>query len=137
MSLILLVAVLSLLMSVNNLIKNNEKEIAILRTMGYSRWDIQSIFMQLIITIGLVGIGLGNLLGIFVASNITEFLNFLSQVFNISMLDVYYLDYFPSIVSASQILWINLVTFILLLIFGFIPSNKAANTNPVNIVNKS
>ena len=42
--------------------------------MGYSRWDIQSIFMQLIITIGLVGIGLGNLLGIFVASNITEFL---------------------------------------------------------------
>ena len=137
MSLILLVAVLSLLMSVNNLIKNNEKEIAILRTMGYSRWDIQSIFMQLIITIGLVGIGLGNLLGIFVASNITEFLNFLSQIFNISMLDVYYLDYFPSIVSTNQILWINVTTFILLLIFGFIPSNKAANTNPVNIVNKS
>ena len=119
MSLILLVAVLSLLMSVNNLIKNNEKEIAILRTMGYSRWDIQSIFMQLIITIGLVGIGLGNLLGIFVASNITEFLNFLSQIFNISMLDVYYLDYFPSIVSANQILWINLITFILLLIFYY------------------
>ena len=137
MSLILLVAVLSLLMSVNNLIKNNEKEIAILRTMGYSKWNIQSIFMQLIVTIGLVGIGFGNLLGIFVASNITEFLNFLSQIFNISMLDVYYLDYFPSIVSAGQILWINLVTFILLLIFGFIPSNKAANTNPVNIVNKS
>ena len=79
MSLILLVAVLSLLMSVNNLIKNNEKEIAILRTMGYSKWNIQSIFMQLIVTIGLVGIGFGNLLGIFVASNITEFLNFLSQ----------------------------------------------------------
>jgi len=137
MSLILLVAVLSLLMSVNNLIKNNEKEIAILRTMGYSRWDVQSIFMQLIVTIGLVGIFIGNLLGILVALNITEFLNFLSQIFNISMLDVYYLDYFPSIVSTDQILWINLVTFILLLIFGFIPSNKAANTNPVNIVNKS
>ena len=137
MSLILLVAVLSLLMSVNNIIKNNEKEIAILSTMGYSRWDIQSIFMQLIVTIGLVGIFLGNLLGILVALNITEFLNFLSQVFNISMLDVYYLDYFPSIVSTDQILWINLVTFILLLIFGFIPSNKAANTNPVNMVNKS
>jgi len=137
MSLILLVAVLSLLMSVNNLIKNNEKEIAILRTMGYSRWDVQSIFMQLIVTIGLVGIFIGNLLGILVALNITEFLNFLSQIFNISMLDVYYLDYFPSIISTNQILWINLVTFILLLIFGFIPSNKAANTNPVNIVNKS
>ena len=137
MSLILLVAVLSLLMSVNNLVKNNEKEIAILRTMGYSKWDIQSIFIQLIITIGLFGIFFGNLLGFIVASNITEFLNFLSQIFSISMLDVYYLDYFPSIVSFEQIVWINIVTFVLLLIFGYFPSNKAANTNPVNIVNKS
>ncbi len=137
MSLILLVAILSLLMSVNNLVKTNEKEIAILRTIGYSKWDIQSIFIQLILTIGVIGILFGNLLGFFLASNITEFLNFLSQIFNISMLDVYYLDYFPSIVSIKQIVWINIITFFLLLIFSFIPSNKAANTNPVNIVNKS
>lgn len=137
MSLILLVAILSLLMSVNNLVKTNEKEIAILRTIGYSKWDIQSIFIQLILTIGIFGIFFGNLLGFFLASNITEFLNFLSQIFNISMLDVYYLDYFPSIISVEQIIWINIITFILLLVFSFIPSNKAANTNPVNIVNKS
>ena len=137
MSLILLVAILSLLMSVNNLVKTNEKEIAILRTIGYSKWDIQSIFIQLILTIGVFGIFFGNMLGFFLASNITEFLNFLSQIFNISMLDVYYLDYFPSIISVEQIIWINIITFILLLVFSFIPSNKAANTNPVNIVNKS
>ena len=137
MSLILLVAILSLLMSVNNLVKTNEKEIAILRTIGYSKWDIQSIFIQLILTIGVFGIFFGNVLGFFLASNITEFLNFLSQIFNISMLDVYYLDYFPSIISVEQIIWINIITFLLLLIFSFIPSNKAANTNPVNIVNKS
>ena len=137
MSLILLVAILSLLMSVNNLIKTNEKEIAILRTIGYSKWDIQSIFIQLILTIGIFGIFFGNILGFFIASNITEFLNFLSQAFNISMLDVYYLDYFPSIISFEQIVWINIFTFLLLLIFSFIPSNKAANTNPVNIINLS
>ena len=137
MSLILLVAILSLLMSVNNLIKTNEKEIAILRTIGYSKWDIQSIFIQLILTIGIFGIFFGNILGFFIASNITEFLNFLSQAFNISMLDVYYLDYFPSIISFEQIVWINIFTFLLLLIFSFIPSNKAANTDPVNIINVS
>ena len=137
MSLILLVAILSLLMSVNNLIKTNEKEIAILRTIGFSKWDIQSIFIQLVLTIGVFGIFFGNILGFFLASNITEFLNFLSQIFNISMLDVYYLDYFPSIINFQQIVWINIITFLLLLIFSFIPSNKAANTNPVNIVNKA
>ena len=137
MSLILLVAILSLLMSVNNLIKTNEKEIAILRTIGYSKWDIQSIFIQLILTIGIFGIFIGNVLGFLIASNITEVLNFLSQAFNISMLDVYYLDYFPSIINFEQIVWINILTFLLLLIFSFIPSNKAANTNPVNIINVS
>ena len=137
MSLILLVAILSLLMSVNNLIKTNEKEIAILRTIGFSKWDIQSIFIQLVLTIGVFGIFFGNILGFFLASNITEFLNFLSQIFNISMLDVYYLDYFPSIINFQQIVCINIITFLLLLIFSFIPSNKAANTNPVNIVNKT
>ena len=137
MSLILLVAILSLLMSVNNLIKTNEKEIAILRTIGFSKWDIQRIFIQLVLTIGIFGIFFGNILGFFLASNITEFLNFLSQIFNISMLDVYYLDYFPSIINFQQIVWINIITFLLLLIFSFIPSNKAANTNPVNIVNKT
>lgn len=137
MSLILLVAILSLLMSVNNLIKTNEKEIAILRTIGFSKWNIQSIFIQLVLTIGVFGIFFGNILGFFLASNITEFLNFLSQIFNISMLDVYYLDYFPSIINFQQIVWINIITFLLLLIFSFIPSNKAANTNPVNIVNKA
>ena len=137
MSLILLVAILSLLMSVNNLIKTNENEIAILRTIGYSKWEIQSIFIQLILTIGIFGIFIGNVLGFLIASNITEVLNFLSQAFNISMLDVYYLDYFPSIISLEQIVWINIFTFLLLLIFSFIPSNKAANTNPVNIINVS
>ena len=137
MSLILLVAIISLLISINNLIKTNEKEIAILRTMGYSRNQIQRIFLQLILTVGVIGIALGNLLGYLFASNITEFLLFLSRVFDISMLDVYYLDYFPSIVKFNQILMINLVTFVLLMLFGLIPARKAANTNPINIINHS
>ena len=137
MSLILLVAIISLLISINNLIKTNEKEIAILTTMGYSRGQIQLIFVQLIFTVGVIGIILGNFLGYLFASNITEFLLFLSRTFEISMLDVYYLDYFPSIVKFDQILMINLFTFILLMLFGLIPARKAANTNPINIINHS
>ena len=137
MSLILLVAILSLLMSINNLIKSNEKEIAILSTMGYSNNQIQRIFLQLIFTIGIFGIILGNILGLIVAANITEVLNFMSVAFNISMLDVYYLDYFPSIISFEQILIINFVTIVLLTLFGLIPAKNAANTNPVKIVNSA
>ncbi len=137
MSLILLVAIFSLLMSVNNLIKNNEKEIAILRTVGYSELDILKIFLQLIFTIGLFGVVLGNVIGFFLASNITEILNFLSDLFNISIGSVYYLDYFPSIFDVEQMLVINFTTMVLLAFFGIIPARKAAKTNPVEIINNA
>ena len=136
MSLILLVAIFSLLMSINNLIKNNEKEIAILRTIGYSEFNIQRIFIQLIFTIGFFGIVLGNIIGYLMASNITEMLNFLSEAFNISILSVYYLDYFPSIFSFDQVLIINTITLFLLILFGMLPARKAAKMNPVEIINK-
>lgn len=135
MSLILLVAIFSLLMSINNLIKNNEKEIAILRTIGYSEFNIQRIFIQLIFTIGFFGIVLGNIIGYLMASNITEMLNFLSEAFNISILSVYYLDYFPSIFSFDQVLIINTITLFLLILFGMLPARKAAKMNPVEIIN--
>ena len=94
----------------------------------YSNNQIQRIFLQLIFTIGIFGIILGNILGLIVAANITEVLNFMSVAFNISMLDVYYLDYFPSIISFEQILIINFVTIVLLTLFGLIPAKNAANT---------
>ena len=133
-SLILLVAIFSLLISINNLIRANEKEIAILRTFGYSKTEIQLIFIQLIGIIGAIGIFLGNLMGIFLSLNITEFFNFLSQIFGITVLDVYYLEYFPSIVHFEDVVIINLVAIFLIISFGIIPANKAANTNPVSII---
>ena len=133
-SLILLVAIFSLLISINNLIRANEKEIAILRTFGYSKTEIQLIFIQLIGTIGAIGIFLGNLIGILLSLNITEFFNFLSQIFGIKVLDVYYLEYFPSIINFEDVVIINLVAIFLIISFGIIPANKAANTNPVSII---
>ena len=78
---------------------------------------------------------LGNIIGYLMASNITEMLNFLSEAFNISILSVYYLDYFPSIFSFDQVLIINTITLFLLILFGMLPARKAAKMNPVEIIN--
>jgi len=53
MSLILLIAIFSMLISINSLVKDKRSEIAILRTIGYSKWDIQRVFLQLIAFIGI------------------------------------------------------------------------------------
>ena len=62
MSLILLIAIFSMLISVNSLVKDKRSEIAILRTIGYSKWDIQRVFLQLIALIGIFGVVFGNII---------------------------------------------------------------------------
>ena len=136
MSLILLIAVFSMVLSINHFVKDKESEIAMLRTIGYSKNEILRIFLQITLFIGIIGIFLGNLLGVIFSNNITEFFNFLAEIFNINVMNTYYVDYFPSIVMFEDILLINGCSIILIILLGFIPANKAAKTNPVKILNR-
>ena len=136
MSLILLIAIFSMLISVNSLVKDKRSEIAILRTIGYSKWDIQRVFLQLIAFIGIFGVFFGNIIGIAFSNNITEFFQFLASVFDISLMNTYYVDYFPSRVEFSEVLLINLLTLLILFVFGYIPARTAANTEPAKIINQ-
>ena len=136
MSLILLIAIFSMLISVNSLVKDKRSEIAILRTIGYSKWDIQRVFLQLIAFIGIFGVVFGNIIGIAFSNNITEFFQFLASVFDISLMNTYYVDYFPSRVELSEVLIINLLTLLILFVFGYIPARVAANTEPAKIINQ-
>ena len=136
MSLILLIAIFSMLISINSLVKDKRSEIAILRTIGYSKWDIQRVFLQLIAFIGIFGVVLGNIIGITFSNNITEFFQFLASVFDISLMNTYYVDYFPSRVELSEVLIINLLTLLILFVFGYIPARIAANTEPAKIINQ-
>ena len=136
MSLILLIAIFSMLISINSLVKDKRSEIAILRTIGYSKWDIQRVFLQLIAFIGVFGVVFGNIIGIAFSNNITEFFQFLASVFDISLMNTYYVDYFPSRVELSEVLLINLLTLLILFVFGYIPARVAANTEPAKIINQ-
>ena len=136
MSLILLIAIFSMLISINSLVKDKRSEIAILRTIGYSKWDIQRVFLQLIAFIGIFGVVFGNIIGITFSNNITEFFQFLASVFDISLMNTYYVDYFPSRVELSEVLIINLLTLLILFVFGYIPARVAANTEPAKIINQ-
>jgi len=136
MSLILLIAIFSMLISINSLVKDKRSEIAILRTIGYSKWDIQRVFLQLIAFIGIFGVVFGNIIGIAFSNNITEFFQFLASVFDISLMNTYYVDYFPSRVELGEVLLINLLTLLILFVFGYIPARVAANTEPAKIINQ-
>ena len=51
-------------------------------------------------------------------------------------MNTYYVDYFPSRVELSEVLIINLLTLLILFVFGYIPARVAANTEPAKIINQ-
>ena len=88
------------------LVNDKQAEIAILRTIGATPGTILSIFIIQGLMVGVVGIGLGLLGGVLLASNATAIVSHLQSFFNIQVLSssIYFVDYLP-----SKILWADLV----------------------------
>ena len=88
----------------------------------------------MVVILGTAGILLGNFLGVLFSTNITEFFQILSSVFGISMMSVYYVDYFPSIINPLQVLIVNVCALVLIIFFGLFPALKGANTKPGQVI---
>lgn len=104
--LIIAVAVFNLVSSLVMLVNDKQAEIAILRTVGATPGMILRIFIVQGLMVGVVGILLGLLGGIILASNATSIVNHLQSFFNVQVLSssIYFVDYLP-----SKILWVDLV----------------------------
>ncbi len=104
--LIIAVAAFNLVSSLVMLVNDKQAEIAILRTVGATPGMILRVFIVQGLMVGVVGILLGLVGGIVLASNATSIVNHLQSFFNIQVLSssIYFVDYLP-----SKILWVDLV----------------------------
>ena len=132
--LIIAVASFNIVSSLLMLVKNKEKEISILKTLGASKSYIISIFLAQGIFLGLIGIFFGVLFGIFAANNINTIIDSLELIFDISLLpaEIYHLSEIPALIKASDIQFIVIFSFIIILISSLYPANRAASVNPAD-----
>ena len=101
---LLLVIVVSCFNIVSSLIMSvNEKrsEVAILISMGYSRFQVMQTFVVQGLFSGIYGTVFGVLFGLVIAINLTEVINFIQNVFGIRILksETYFMDYVPTSVN--------------------------------------
>jgi lipoprotein-releasing system permease protein len=124
--------VASLAMSV----QDRKKDIAILMTIGFSKFQIIRIFIFQGFIIGFIGSLLGLALGVLIASNINIIVPFIESLFNIQFLskDIYYINELPSIIIPMDILFVILISIALSLIATIYPSQMAAKLNPGEIL---
>ena len=136
LTLIIAVAAFNLVASLAMSVQDRKKDIAILMTIGFSKFQIIRIFIFQGFIIGFIGSLLGLALGVLIASNINIIVPFIESLFNIQFLskDIYYINELPSIIIPMDILFVILISIALSLIATIYPSQMAAKLNPGEIL---
>ena len=115
-------------------VRSKEREIAILKTIGASDLTIVSIFIFQGLYISTLGIISGLLLGILITLNLDPLINFIETLTNRSLLDNYFINYFPYAFNFNQITLVLLSSFLLCFISSVWPSTRAAKLNPNEVL---
>jgi lipoprotein-releasing system permease protein len=130
--LIVAVAAFNIISSLVMVVSEKRNDIAILRTMGFSRGGVVATFVvqgTLIGWIGaLAGIGLGILLAVYAG----EIMHGLEWLFGFELFDpaVYYISKLPSELRGSDVAVVSVTAFALTLLATVYPARKAAATEP-------
>lgn len=130
--LIVAVAAFNMLASLVMLVTDKQAEIAIMRTMGMPAKMIRNIFIVQGVVIGAIGTLIGVILGIIVSLHVTEWTNAIQNIFHVQFLNanVYYIDFLPSSLSLSDVLWVSLIALVLSFLATLYPAARASKINP-------
>ncbi|MDR3187399.1 MAG: lipoprotein-releasing ABC transporter permease subunit [Holosporaceae bacterium] len=136
LTLIILVASFNIISCMIMLVKDKEKEIAILRTIGMSRHSILRIFFMAGASIGVVGTLSGVLLGLLFSMNIQKIQNALDALLNTQVFspEVYFLTHLPSILRPIDVVVTGIVSLLLSCLATLYPAQKASKLNPTEIL---
>ena len=131
LSLIIVVAAFNIISGLTILIKNKTKEIAILKTLGFTNKSIKKTFFLTGLTIGFFATISGVILGILFSINIEKLRIFLSSVFKFEIFpsDIYFLDKLPSEINFYSILIIVIISLVISAISSYLPAMKISNMN--------
>jgi len=132
LSLIDLVAAISIIIVLVMAVTDKQSDIAILRTLGMTPKGIMGVFVVQGTLIGFLGTMLGLILGILLARNVNNLLDFVRHAFHVQIFpaSVYYISNLPSDIYLSDVLKVTISTFVLTILATLYPAWRAAHPQP-------
>jgi len=132
LTLIVAVAAFNIISTLVMMVTDKQADIAVLRTIGAGPKSIMAIFMIQGTVIGVVGILLGVIAGIWLALNVETIVPAIEEFLQIKFLspDVYYISDLPSDLHWNDVIVIALVAFLFSLLATVFPAWRAAGTRP-------
>ena len=114
LGLFVVISIFTIFAVIRMMIKSKEREIAILKANGVSNEQICGIFIAIGLSLSLIGMLFGNVIGISFAKNVDNIRLFLEQLFHTKLFDgsVYLLSNLPSRLMLADVVKINLFCFI-------------------------
>jgi lipoprotein-releasing system permease protein len=136
LSLIIIVAAFNIISSLFMLVKDKTKDIAILRTIGASKFSIMLIFMINGLFIGACGTALGITIGQLIAVNINTIKGYLESFSGIKIFDsaVYFLYNLPAKLESGDVWFVLCMSLSLCFLATIYPAYRAAKLNPVDAI---
>tara|TARA_B100000965_G_C19143159_1_gene562593 strand:- start:149 stop:610 length:462 start_codon:yes stop_codon:yes gene_type:complete len=136
LSLIILVASLNIISGLIIFVKEKNKDIGILKTMGMTNNSIVKVFFTIGITIGFIGSLVGLFLGIIFSLNIQSIQRFLEKILNTKLFseEIYYLSSLPSKISINEILVILITSIIIATVSTIFPALRSAKVDPIQSI---
>jgi lipoprotein-releasing system permease protein len=134
--LIVIVAAFNIVSSLVMLVKDKNKDIAVLRTFGVSRKSMMKIFVLSGTSIGVIGAFFGTIFGVLVAIYVEPIRHFFQWLTGRDLFpaELYYLSELPSKLVWTDVLGIALIAVLLAFLATLYPAWKAANTDPVEVL---
>lgn len=134
--LIVIVAAFNIISSLVMLVKDKNKDIAVLRTFGVSRKSMMRIFILCGSSIGVIGTFFGTIFGTLIAIYIEPIRQFIQMLTGRDLFpaELYYLSELPSKLELSSVAGIAVLAIALSFLATLYPAWKAANTDPVEVL---
>ena len=136
LSLIILVASLNIISGLIIFVKEKNKDIGILKTIGMTNKSIIKIFFTIGISIGLIGSVIGLFLGVIFSVNIQSIQKFLERILDTKLFseEVYYLSSLPSKISINEIITVLITAIIISTISTIFPALRSAKVDPIKSI---
>jgi len=117
-------------------VAEKRRDIAVLRTMGARAEGIMAIFVAHGLVLAAVGITIGALLGIFLATNIAAITSSIEHILGVKLFDpaVYFISELPADLQGSDVAVVVIASFLLSLLATIYPAWRAARIAPAEVL---
>jgi lipoprotein-releasing system permease protein len=134
LTLIVLVAALNIISGLIMLVRDKARDIAILRTMGATKYAVMRVFLITGTSIGVAGTIAGCILGVLLATNLEAIRGMLNRLLHADLFpaEIYFLSRLPAVVEPREVALVVIMTLVLSVLASLYPAWRAASLDPVD-----